>query len=173
MHDRGETRRDGEEAGELLERAPEPDGALERLAALADLPARATTVDLPSGRAVTVEAGASERLVVRGPAGNVELAIRFTEQGPVLSFQAAAIDLTTAGDIRMDCERLQVHARREVAVTSDGDLRETVAGARSVAVGGDSTLAAHSVEIASRRGDVTVKANDDVRIKGERVRLNS
>ena len=154
-------------------RPAEPDGALERLTALADLPARATTVDLPSGRAVTVEAGASERLLVRGPAGNVELAIRFTEQGPVLSFSAAEIDLTSAGAIRMDCERLHMHARSEVVVTSDGDLRETVAGAHVSEVAGTSTVSAHTVEITARRGDVAVKANDDVRITGERVRLNS
>lgn len=172
MDQRGETRRPTEPA--QLDERPEaaPEGALERLAALADLPPRATTVELPSGRAVTVEAGASERLIVRGPAGAVELAIRFTEQGPVLSFSAAAIDLTSAGEIRMDCERLRVHARSEVAVTSDGDLREQIAGSRVTEVAGASTHAAHTVGITSRRGDVTVKANDDVRITGERVRLN-
>lgn len=146
---------------------------IERLTALAELPPRSTTVALPSGRAVTVESGAGERLYVRGPAGEVELSIRFTAQGPVLNFSAAAIDLKSEGAIRMECERLDVHARSEVAVTSDGGLRETVAGARVSEVGGKSSLVAHAVEIASRRGDVAVKANDDVRIDGERVLLNS
>lgn len=155
------------------ERVSGVEDALERLTVLADLPPRATTIGLPSGRAVTVEGGGSERLVVRGPAGDVELAIRFTPAGPVLSFSAAAIELSSAGDIKMDCERLQVHARSEVVVASDGDLRESVAGARVSEVGGAASLDAHSVQIASRRGDVAVTANDDVRIDGERVLLNS
>ena len=40
-------------------------------------------------------------------------------------------------------------------------------------VGGRASLEAHDVRIQARRGDVAVKANDDVRLDGERVLLNS
>jgi uncharacterized protein (DUF2345 family) len=139
--------------------------ALERIEALMGAPAGASVVDLPSGRAVTVEGGASDRITVRNPQGLVELSIRFTAEGPVLSFAAAAIDLTSEGEIRVDCERLSLRARKELTLTSGGDLRESVAGRAS--------LEAHDVRIEARRGDVAVKANDDVRLDGERVLLNS
>ena len=76
---------------------------------------------------------------------SVELSIRFTAEGPVSSFAAAAIDLTSEGEIRVDCERLSLRARKELTVSSEGDLRETVAGQRVTEVGGRASLEAHDV----------------------------
>ena len=149
------------------------ESALERIESLTEMPTRAAVVDLPSGREVTVEGGASDRITVRNPQGLVELSIRFTAEGPVLSFAAAAIDLKSEGAIRMDCERLELRARKELSVSSEGDLRETVAGQKVSEVGGRASLVAHDVRVQARRGDVAVKANDDVRLDGERVLLNS
>ena len=149
------------------------DGALERIESLTEMPARVAVVDLPSGRTLTVESGASDRITVRSPQGIVELAIRFTAEGPVLSFAAAAIEVTSKGEITLECERLNLRARKEINVTSEGDLRESVAGQRVSEVAGRASLEAHDVRISARRGDVAVKANDDVRLDGERVLLNS
>lgn len=149
------------------------ESAIERIESLTEMPTRAAVVDLPSGRAVTVEGGAADRITVRNPQGLVELSIRFTAEGPVLSFAAAAIDLKSEGAIRVDCERLELRARKELTVSSEGDLRETVAGQKVSEVGGRASLEAHDVRIQARLGDVAVRANDDVRLDGERVLLNS
>jgi hypothetical protein len=156
-----------------VEDEPSPPGG----AAPADLLAElvrcpAPTVSFASGRSVTLEDGASERLVVRSAEGAVELAVRFTPEGPVLSFSAAALDLRSSGTVRLACGKLEVDAREGIAVHSAGDVRAEVRGDHHLTVGGASHTEADALAIHARLGDVAIKANDDVRIDGERVRLN-
>jgi hypothetical protein len=119
---------------------------------------RPSRLDLPSGRSIEChDAPAGGELVtIRDPAGQVELEVRLTEAGPVLRFDAAQLELRAAGRIRADCESL------EIVTTGDAALH----------VGGDLSTRARITDITSTRGDVRVRANDDVRLNGERVKLN-
>jgi uncharacterized protein (DUF2345 family) len=137
-------------AAEADPRAP----ILERALALAEAPRPALA--LPSGRSISVES-ATEHLTVRGPTGEVELRVCFTSEGPVLTFAAAAIRLESSGEVSVACERFTVEAREDLALEAGGALRAE----------------GHHVDITASRGDVRVQANDDVRVTGERIRLNS
>lgn len=99
-------------------------------------------LDLPSGRTIecTDAEPGGELVTIRSPEGRVELEVRLTDQGPVLRFEAAALDLEAAGPIRARCRSFEVTAE-------------------------DATITA-------TRGDVQLRANDDVRLNGERVKLN-
>ena len=144
-----------------------------RLLALADPAPAARELDLASGRRVTVEEDGQDQLTVRGPEGDVELRVRFTATGPVLTFAAAALDLKTPGRLDLECGSLRVRSRHGVEIEAGGDLVQNVEGQHVLRAEGGSTVEAHAVEIRSRKGDVRVQANDDVRIEGERVLLNS
>ena len=107
-------------------------------------------LDLPSGRSIEcqdAEAG-GELVTIRGRNGQVELEVRLTEAGPVLRFDAAQLELRSTGAIRAICDRFEVEA----------------AGAVS--------MVARVVDIRATRGDVRVQANDDVKLNGERIKLN-
>jgi len=127
---------------------------------------------LPSGRRVLVTPGDLEQLVVHGPSGEVELRIRFTDEGPILSFESAAIDLKARGALTLEGERVAVRGRSGVTVECGGDLETHVAGDERSLVDGRSSHEARSVAIEAKRGDVAVTANDDVVVVGERIRLN-
>jgi hypothetical protein len=116
------------------------------------------SMSLPSGRVVECRSEGADRdaITVRGAGGAVELEVILTPAGPVLRFRAAAIELEAAGKLRLDCEDLELHARRDA----------------SVRVGGDFVTEAQTTTIRSERGDVLVEANDDVVLHGERVKLN-
>ena len=144
-----------------------------KLMALADPTPAAREIDLASGRRVTVEEDEQDRLTVRGPEGEVELRVRFTATGPVLTFAAAAIDLKTPGRLDLECGRLRVRSRNGVEIEAGGDLVQNIEGDHILRAGGGSQVEAHAVEIRSRAGDVRLHANDDARIEGERVLLNS
>lgn len=129
----------------IVEATPQPTHPAPRLA-------------LPSGRAVEARAdGAGERVTVRSATGEVELEVSFTERGPVLRFRAADLELASAGDVRIDCDRFLVRA-------ASGIVQET---------GGDLQLTGRSARIEAERGDVEIEANDDVKLLGERIKLNS
>jgi uncharacterized protein (DUF2345 family) len=102
--------------------------------------------------------------VVRSPTGQIELSVRFTEQGPVLSFAGAALDLVSPGAVTLDCGSLRVRARDDITLETSGDIVQNAKGAlRSEA---------DDVSVRSRVGDLKLVANDDVIVEGERIRLN-
>lgn len=91
-----------------------------------------------------------------GPAGAQSLEIVITPQGPVLRL-GSGLRLELAGALQIDAERVALHGRHGVSLTSGADT--TIDAARHVAVTAD-------------LGEVRVKANDDLRLDGERVLMN-
>jgi hypothetical protein len=118
-------------------------------AAALDLDALQTTeavhesVRLASGRTVVVHGdGEGERVVLRAPSGEVELTVRLTAAGPVLSVAAVALELN-AGRLSVDVDRMDLRVRGEVGVE--------VLGGRVVAGAGRSAYA-RAGRRAPRRG---------------------
>jgi hypothetical protein len=135
-----------------------------RLIASVDLEPLEGRYTFSSGREVVLQGATQDRLVVRSPAGQIELSVRFTEQGPVLSFSGAAIDLVSPGAVTLDCGSLRVRARDGIALETSGDIEQNAKGA----LRGE----ADDVSLRSRVGDLKLAANDDVIVEGERIRLN-
>lgn len=118
----------------------------------------------------------------------VEIEVTLSASGPVIRARAPSIEMSTDGSIDAHCRRFSVHAtesieltsrddvrieadvlevlgREQVSVTSGGDLTQTVRGA--------SRIEASRVSVHATRGDVALKANDDVQLKGELILLNT
>ncbi len=106
-------------------------------------------VPLPSGRRVEINVlKGQEGLNVISKDGRVELSVIFEDSGPRLRFEAASVDVNAMNDVNIECENFNVRARKDVSLEGeDASIRAT-------------------------RGDVKVKANDDVTLDGEQVLLN-
>ena len=74
----------------------------------------------------------------------------------MLRFRAADLELASAGEVRIDCDRFHVRA-------AQGIVQET---------GGELALSGRTAKIEAERGDVEIEANDDVKLRGERIKLN-
>jgi hypothetical protein len=129
---------------------------------------------LDSGRRVDVESpgDGTDRVVVRNPEGEVELEVVLTESGPRLRFRAAEIELESQGRLGLRCTDLDVHASGHIRQVAGDGLEQKVVGDAQLSVSGDLSSLARSTRIESRRGDVRIRANDDVLLNGERVKLN-
>lgn len=127
-----------------------------------------------SGRSVEGRAhpDGDDRITVRGGGGDVELEVTFTDRGPVLHFRAAEMSLSAEGRLALDCNDLEVRARRSIVQESQGDLVQLAAGDARISAAGELSARAADTCIESTRGDVELHANDDVRLLGERVKLN-
>lgn len=101
----------------------------------APLPPR---VQYRSGRTLTLLEGREDSLSVTSADGVVELTVRFTPEGPVLSFGGARLDLSHAGHVNLSCETLRLHGRRAVEVRSDGEI--AVRGTEDVHLDGRNVL---------------------------------
>lgn len=119
-----------------------------------------------------IEDNGSEVLTVAAPDGQLCLRMVLGPDGPMVEVQAASLHLAASADIRVDCERLELNARqqmtlhgRTVDATADCDLR--------VHAGGLFASEAHAQTHRARLGNIELKANDDVALDGEQIRLNS
>lgn len=107
------------------------------------------------------EQGSCIRLVDR--AGAEPLRIELRPEGPVLVL-GSGLAIAVAGDLQFAADRVAIHAREGIELHSGGDtlLRSE----------GDLVTEAREQRLSARRGDVRVEANDDVKLLGERIRLN-
>lgn len=91
-----------------------------------------------------------------GPGGAQRLEIAVTADGPVLRLHSG-LKIELAGALAIDAATVSLHGREGLTLTSGGDARLAAAG---------------DLVARAERGEVSVRANDDVRLDGERVRMN-
>jgi hypothetical protein len=136
--------------------------------------ARTTAVTLPSGRRLEAELDGSgaDVLRIRASDGQCVLTVRITDEGPVLSFSGAVLQVD-ARRLDISCEDLSLRVGGAAAIDIGGSVDTRVAGRASHRIEGDLHTTAHSMELAANPGGIRLEANDDVALTGERVLLNS
>jgi hypothetical protein len=107
--------------------------------------------------------GADDRVTLVARDGQVTFSVRVTEHGPVLQFERG-LTIEAADSLELAGRRVTIRGAEGVAIESGGDATLECAG--------DLTSTARIQNIRARLGNVNVKANDDVRVRGERIRLN-
>jgi hypothetical protein len=107
------------------------------------------------------ERGSIIRLLDAG--GGVPLRVELGPGGPVLVL-GSGLTIAVAGELAFDAQRVAIHAREGIHLRSEGDT--------TIESEGDLVTRAREQIIEARLGDVRVKANDDVKVNGERIRLN-
>ncbi len=132
------------------------------------------SVELSFGRKlkVTSHEGLGDQITLSDPGGKVELQILITARGPVLRFETADLQISSKGKIRFQCEDFEVHAHHEIKQTSEGDFRQQVSGNAHVDVKGDLDAEARTCSLSASRGNINLNANDDIKMKSERILLN-
>ena len=137
-------------------------------------PSTATLVRSRTGyRVAAGRDSGHEELTVIAPDGRLCLRIRLLAEGPVIEVQSPSIHMVSTGALRLDCESLTVNAEREIALNAGGRLQQTARGDVRVQAGGAFDCEADAQRLWARLGDLTLEANDDVSLDGERVLLNS
>jgi len=112
------------------------------------------------------------RLTIRGTNGQVQLRIQLTPEGPVLQFQALDVELEAKGNLSLRAQTLTLSAQTHLELQSGGTVRHRAATHHEISAGGRASVTGHDVRVVARRGDVGIKANDDVKVDGERIWLN-
>lgn len=96
--------------------------------------------------------------------GRVTLSIHVTEQGPVLRFEGASLAIQAAGELSIEAQHLRLHGHAGMTLTAGGDV--------TLATPGDLHTHARTQNITADLGNVNVRANDDVKLNGERIMVN-
>lgn len=128
---------------------------------------------LPSGRQVEFGIDKQEYIKVHSRTGHVELLIKFTSEGPLLTFSAAEIAMESRGKMELKCKEFTLQAEQSIQLKSAGDALTEIAGESKTHVGKQLVATAEEVSIEATKGDTIVKANDFVRVHGEKILLNT
>jgi len=107
------------------------------------------SLQLDSGRQVLVHSDEKEEIleiVERG--GEMVMAVRLTDKGPIFSVQAAQLELKSTGTISLDAKKVKIKAQVEASIESDGTLK---------------------IESSKK---IDINSEDDIRVVGKMIHLN-
>ncbi len=97
-----------------------------------------------------------DRVVLIGKTGRIELTLEITESGAKVVVDAADLAIRAKNKVAVECDTFEVSARQFVARATQS-----------------ATIEAPDAAMHATEGDLSLRANDDVKINGERVLLNS
>jgi hypothetical protein len=84
---------------------------------------------LREGRTLSVESAGNEELVeVRSSSGQVELRIKLTEDGPVLQFESARLQLKATEAVEIESKRVDIKATESLQLTSEDEVKVDAEG---------------------------------------------
>lgn len=130
-------------------------------------------ISFSSGRVLEIDLTREEELLhIIGSTGEVELKIRMTPEGPVLCFEAASLSLLGTNKVSVASRHISLKASDRITMETSGDMVCTVDGDHNSKIIGDMNCEARIQNITARLGNVNVKANDDVKLNGERIMMN-
>ena len=137
-------------------------------------PARPSAIRFASGRSISaVEADGEERIEVRGADGALVIALRLGADGPVLTVVGASIEIGAAKRLSLRAETMHLASAGDLTIEAGGGLFQRAGGSSVREIAGLDRSTAGEIEIDVHPGGISMRANDDVDIVGERVRLNS
>jgi hypothetical protein len=125
----------------------------------------ARTMPMAGGHSLVLD-GLEEvdRVELQDQAGNVVLRIHASADGAIVSLGEGPLVLRVDGPLAIEAEHVSIRGERGLELSTGGDARIDVAG--------DLESEARIQSIRARLGEVRVRANDDVRLNGERIKLN-
>ncbi len=130
-------------------------------------------ISFRSGSYLEIDGSQDEEVLqIIGSGGEVELKIRMTAEGPVLCFESASLDIRASGKVSIESQHISLKASHGISMETSGDMVHNVGGDHISKIDGDVSSEARIQNITARLGNVNVKANDDVRLNGERIMMN-
>lgn len=112
-----------------------------------------------------------EALKVVSADGALRLEVVLTPAGAVLRFAGPRVSIEAGGELSLRCARFEVHAE-QISLGASGDVAVAAGRGLEVHAGHDALVSAQALKVEARRGDLALRANDDVALDGERVLLN-
>lgn len=110
-------------------------------------------------------ADAERRLDLHAPDGRLCVRLTLSSAGPLIEVTGASLAIRAEQDLAIACRRLDIDAEEGLHLRSGGDLELHAAA--------NLRTEAFAQRHIARRGDLSLEANDDVAVDGERILLNS
>ena len=128
---------------------------------------------LKQGHSLTIlDKKGSDVVQVRNAEGLTLFTIEITEQGTNLNIGAKNINLIAEDKLNLSGNEITIDSTKKTVLTSRGDYENKIEGNYNSETKGDSLNVAKTHTVKASLGDVKLQANDDIKLNGERVKLN-
>jgi hypothetical protein len=101
-----------------------------------------------------------------------QLTISIRSEGLSLQINANEININAVNRLNFYGKEVNIEASDAIRIKTDGDLIHEIGNDSTATIGGTNNNKAQSHMITAELGNVEIKANDDVRLDGERVLFN-
>jgi len=109
---------------------------------------------------------------VRNAQGISLFTIEVSNEGTNLNIEAENINIKATNNLNIESKTISIESKANTKITSNADFKQFTKGDAIFLTEGEKIDTAKSQTIKSELGNVDLKANDDVTLKGERVKLN-
>lgn len=128
-------------------------------------------VEFRTGNTLVIDKERNElRLLNRDQ--KVQLIISVNNDELMLTINAQQLNINAANEINLSAKKINIEAAEQVNIKSGGNLVQQIEKDSLTEVGGNNKMIAAVQKITASLGNIELKANDDVRLNGERVKLN-
>ncbi|MDO6597316.1 hypothetical protein Q4512_10365 [Oceanihabitans sp. 2_MG-2023] len=109
---------------------------------------------------------------VRNAQGVALFTIEVSNEGTNLNIEAENINIKASKKLQLSAENIDIKSKKELFLKSEGNFNQFVKGNKTIKTQGENIETAKTQYIKAYLGDVKLKANDDIKLNGERVKLN-
>ena len=102
----------------------------------------------------------------------LQLVISVKEEGLIVDLNACHLNIKASDQLHLSAKKIDIEASEQIKLKSSGNIVQDVGKDFLTEVGGTNKMIAVVHKITANLGNVEIKANDDVRLDGERVKLN-
>lgn len=128
---------------------------------------------LKKGHSLAIlEKNEKDVIQVRNAQGVVLFTIEVSNEGTNLNIEAENINIKANKSLQLSGETIDIKSKKKIFIKSEGDLNQYVKGNKVIETQGENIETAKTQCIKAYLGDVKLKANDDIKLNGERVKLN-
>ena len=128
-------------------------------------------VTFKTGESVFIDRAASEiRLLDKNK--NLQLVIGISDNGLEININATHLNINATEELNISGKKINIAATDQLNIKTAGNFVQQVDKDALSEVGGVNKMLATVQKITATLGDVIIKANDDIKLNGERVKLN-
>lgn len=137
-----------------------------------DGPAASTQfIDFPAGVTLAIDP-TKEELTLTDENKSTLLVISISDKGLILNLKALQLNIQAFDQLNLAGRQINIEASEQLSLKSRGNMQQTIENDLQIEAGGNLSSRAKVQKIEATLGNAEIKANDDVRLDGERVKLN-
>jgi uncharacterized protein (DUF2345 family) len=130
-----------------------------------------SSIKFRSGNILVIDKVADE-IKLLGKDQELQLVISIKKEGLIVNVNASQLNINSTDELNLSSKKINIEASEQINIKSEGNLVQQIAKDCLTETAGTNKNIARVQKLTATLGNVEIKANDDLRLDGEKVLLN-